>query len=453
MVDRLGNLFVSDILRRKQRHPPHLRAFLAIPDGYFAAVCFLSVGLWFTSVEPRRSSASSLGWMTVNDLMDQLAPIGRDPATGGYRRFAWTEPDMDLRRWFSDQAVARGLRVEKDRNANLWAYLGDSSKGGLVAVGSHFDSVADGGAFDGPLGIASAFAALDLLKERGLRPDRTVAVVLFHEEEGARFGVPCLGSRLLTGAIDPDRARSLTDADGNTLAHAMTAAGEHPDRLGPDLDRARRVSSFVELHIEQGRALVDLGQPVAIGSEIWPHGRWRLDIQGVANHAGTTLMEDRDDPTERFAATLLRVLETARNTDTRATFGRLQVTPNSTNAIPSRVTAWLDARAADQANLDGLLESIGGDAVVTAESISERVAFDSDLRNRLQDVLGQVPVLATAAGHDAGVLSAAGIATAMLFVRNPTGVSHSPAESATRQDCVAGTEALAMVLTDLAAFH
>ena len=391
--------------------------------------------------------------MTVNDLLDGLAPIGRVPATSGYRRFAWTPVDSELRRWFSDQAVARGLRVEKDRNANLWAFLGDSGPHELIAVGSHLDSVADGGAFDGPLGIASAFAALDLLQERGLRPDRTVAIVLFHEEEGARFGVPCLGSRLLTGAIDPDRARSLTDAEGHTLADAMTEVGEHPDRLGPDLDRARRVSTFVELHIEQGRALVDLGQPIAIGSEIWPHGRWRLDFQGIANHAGTTLMEDRVDPTERFATTLLRVLEGARRTGTRATFGRLQVTPNSTNAIPSQVTAWLDARAGDQADLEVLIDSIGDDAVVTAESISERVEFDRDLRNQLQEVLGQVPVLATAAGHDAGVLSAAGIATAMLFVRNPTGISHSPAESATRQDCLAGTEALAMVLTDLATFH
>lgn len=391
--------------------------------------------------------------MDVNELLSQLAPIGIDPGGGGYRRFSWTPVDAELRKWFAGQARNRGLRIEKDRNANLWAFMGDPGIGEVVAVGSHLDSVPDGGPFDGPLGIASAFAALDILESEGLRPHRPVAVVAFSEEEGARFGVPCLGSRLLTGAIEPDRARSLIDSDGVTLQEAMIEAGEDPFRLGADPLLLASLYTYVELHIEQGVGLKNLEYPVAIGSEIWPHGRWRLDFDGVANHAGTTRMEDRQDPMVRFAETARRVFEAAMTHQGRATFGRMQVVPNSTNAIPSRVSAWLDARAATDEALQSLVDAIGNDVMLTAESMTPRVEFDRELRDRLVDLLGGVPVLPTAAGHDAGVLSAAGVQSAMLFVRNPTGVSHSPQEHATNEDCIVGAESLARVLTDLGDFR
>ena len=390
--------------------------------------------------------------MSVNELLAQLAPIGL-AATGGYRRFSWTPEYSELRQWFIEQAIARQLRVVKDANANLWAYLGDPGAGEVVAVGSHLDSVPDGGAFDGPLGVASAFAALDLLTQQGLRSQRPIAVVAFTEEEGARFGVACLGSRLLTGAIDPDHARALTDANEVSLEEAMIQAGEDPTRLGADPSLLARLHTYVELHIEQGRGLIDLGRPVAIGYEIWPHGRWRVDFLGTADHAGTTRLRDRDDPMARFAATVLRVLDGAQSDSTRATFGRVRVTPNSTNAIPSMVSAWLDARAASDEALESVIASIGSQESITAESVTRRVEFDPDLRDRLASLLGGVPVLPTAAGHDAGVLSEAGVSSAMLFVRNPTGVSHSPAEHANAEDCIVGTESLARVLTDLGGFQ
>jgi N-carbamoyl-L-amino-acid hydrolase len=390
--------------------------------------------------------------VSVNELLAQLAPIGRT-ADGGYRRFSWTPAYAELRQWFIDEAQDRQLRVVKDANANLWAYLGDPGAGEIVAVGSHLDSVPDGGAFDGPLGLASAFAALDLLTQQGLRPRRTIAVVAFTEEEGARFGVACLGSRLLTGAMDPDHARTLTDANEVSLEEAMIQAGEDPSQLGADRSLLARLHTYVELHIEQGRGLIDLGHPVAIGSEIWPHGRWRVDFLGTADHAGTTRMRDRDDPMARFAATVLRVLDAAQSDSTRATFGRVRVTPNSTNAIPSMVSAWLDARAATDEALESVVASMGSQESITAESVTRRVAFDPDLRNRLASLLGGVPLLPTAAGHDAGVLSEAGVPSAMLFVRNPTGVSHSPAEHANAEDCIVGTESLARVMIDLGGFQ
>lgn len=390
--------------------------------------------------------------MSISDLLTGLRSIGLVESTGGYVRFSWTAVDRQLRGWFTEQAEARHLKVETDRNGNLWATHGDADLGEIVATGSHLDSVPNGGAFDGPLGIASAFAALDLLQDRGLRPLRPVAIVAFTEEEGARFGMACLGSRLSTGAVEPERARVLIDSDGTTLGEAMGHAGSDPNLMGPDVEQLSRLAYFLELHIEQGRILADLGSPIGVASGIWPHGRWRLDFRGRADHAGTTRMEDRIDPMVAFASVVIRVTDAAGRLGARSTFGRLRVIPNATNAIPSHVTSWLDARAADQETLELLLASIDPGPTVSNESLTGRVEFDADLRERIAALLNRPPVLATAAGHDAGIIASAGIPTAMIFVRNQTGISHAPDEYATLEDCDAGVEALATVLADLAGF-
>src|SRR5690606_8477863 len=228
-------------------------------------------------------------------LWADLEPIGRHPGTGGYRRYTFGAADAELRSWFAGAAASRGLDVETDGNGNMWAWWGAPGPGAVV-TGSHLDSVPDGGAFDGPLGVVSALEAVAELRRRGFAPARPVAVAVFAEEEGARFGVPCLGSRLLTGAIAPERAAALTDADGVTWAEAMAGAGFDPAGLGPDPERAGRIGAFVELHVEQGRALADTGDAVGAARSIWPHGRWRLEFTGRADHAGTTRLADRRDP-------------------------------------------------------------------------------------------------------------------------------------------------------------
>jgi N-carbamoyl-L-amino-acid hydrolase len=206
--------------------------------------------------------------------------------------------------------------------------------------------------------------------------------------------------------------------------------------------------------------LVDLDRPVGVASAIWPHGRWRLDFAGEANHAGTTRMSDRHDPMLTFAFTVLAANKEARLAQAHATVGRVSVEPNATNAIAGSVTAWLDARAPEQSTLEEMVAAIqrrteeraqrDGTAVsMTPESLSPVTVFQADLRDRLAHTLDDAPVLPTAAGHDAGVLAAAGVPTAMLFVRNPTGVSHAPAEHASDVDCAAGVEALSTVLREL----
>jgi N-carbamoyl-L-amino-acid hydrolase len=387
---------------------------------------------------------------SFDSMWADLEPIGRDGRTGGYRRFAWTADDATLREWFAGEAAARGLDLVEDRAGNQWAWLGDpDADGSGVVLGSHLDSVPDGGAFDGPLGVVSAFAALDTLRDKGLRPARPVAIAHFGDEEGARFGVACAGSRLITGALDADRARALTDADGTSMAEAM---GARAASLGRDTDTLRRIGTFVELHVEQGRGLVDLGYAVGMGSGIRPHGRWRIDLPGTANHAGTTTMSDRDDAAIALANVVLAARKSAVRRHGVATCGKMRLTPNGVNAIPSHATVWLDVRAPDEEQVQRIVADVtkaAGGGTVTEESWTGATGFDEGLASTLAAALGNVPILDTGAGHDAGILSAAGIRTAMLFVRNPTGVSHSPAEFASREDCLAGVAALARVVAEL----
>jgi len=386
--------------------------------------------------------------MSFDALWDELLPLGRSWSSGGYRRFAWTPTDLSLREWFAAVAADHGLAVTVDRAGNQWAWWGDPDAVPGVVAGSHLDSVPEGGAFDGPLGVVSALVAVDALRSRGFVPSRPIGVVNFADEEGARFGVACAGSRLLTGALAAERALALRDADGVTMASALRAAGRSPESVGRDDETLRRIATFVELHVEQGRGLVGLGAPVGVASAIWPHGRWRVDLAGEANHAGTTQLEDRDDPMLAYARLVLAARDAALRHGALATCGKVRVVPNGVNAIASHVTAWVDARAPRAESVRAVIAELSG--AVTEESWTDETTFDSALRSRIAAALDGPPMLATGAGHDAGILAGAGVASAMLFVRNPTGVSHSPAEFATRDDCLAGVEALTTVLEELA---
>ncbi len=413
-----------------------------------------------------------------------LESIGRAPS-GGYRRFAWTREDHALREWFAGKAAARGLDLTQDRVGNQWAWWGDPDEAVRagrrgIAAGSHLDSVPDGGAYDGPLGVISAFAAIDALRAAGVEPQRPIAVVNFVDEEGARFGVACGGSRVLTGAMTAEHALRLRDDAGLTMAEALRSAGQDTTHFGADPEALGRVGSFVELHVEQGRGLIDLDAPIGVASDIWPHGRWRIDLPGEANHAGSTRMQDRRDAMVSLADLVLAAREGALRHDSVATIGKIAVQPGGVNAIASHVTAWLDSRGPQEQPVHALVdelratvERLGGQ--LAQESWTAPTPFDEALKARLRDAISglslaseggahsgtaegadqrhPVPVLGSGAGHDAGILASAGIPTAMLFVRNPTGISHSPAEFAERADCHAGVEALTACLTDLVGGH
>jgi len=389
-----------------------------------------------------------------------LAGVGRDHLRGGFSRHVFDDAEMQLRQWFAEQALRRGLEVENDRNGNVWAWWGAPAPGAVV-TGSHLDSVPGGGAFDGPLGVVSALLAVDELRLRGVTPTQSLAVACFMEEEGGRFGLPCLGSRLLTGAVDPDHVRRLHDVNGVSVAEAARRVGFDPSTMGPDPARLASIGTFVELHIEQGRLLrgVDAAAAVGVGSEIVAHGRWRFTITGQGNHAGTTALADRQDPMIPAAAAVLAARRVLSGFDGAvATIGRITPVPGGTNVIASAVSLWLDVRHTDAAVTAAIVDAIaaevrneaaaeGCSVMVQRESMSDRVAFDPGLGLEISSRL-DAPVIPTAAGHDAGIL-APHVPTAMLFVRNPSGISHAPDEHADADDCAVGVQALADVLETL----
>ncbi|QDP98946.1 allantoate amidohydrolase [Microlunatus elymi] len=387
-------------------------------------------------------------------MWSELLPIGRNEHTGGYRRYAWTPEDALLRDWFAAECRSRRLELTEDRLGNQWAWWGDPDGMPGIVSGSHLDSVPDGGAYDGPLGVISALAAVDRLQREGFRPARPIGVVNFADEEGARFGVACAGSRVITGAMSAERALGLTDADGISMAEAMRAAGRAVD-IGRDPATLRRIAGFVELHVEQGRGLIDRDAAVAVGTGIWPHGRWRLELPGEANHAGTTRLEDRRDAMLSCAVAVEAARQSAEAHDCVATVGKVRVEPGGVNAIPSRVVCWLDARGPDERNVRAAVAEIsrvvnGLGGTVGEESWTATTSFDPGLTGRVRELLGgHVPMLGTGAGHDAGILATAGIPATMLFVCNPTGISHSPREYASPQDCHAGVAALTTVIRGL----
>ena len=360
---------------------------------------------------------------TFRAMWAELDEIGVHPT--GTRRYSWTAEDAALRGWFTAQASARGMEVHTDVNGNIRAWWGGRPADGDAGVvtGSHLDSVADGGKWDGPLGVLLGFLAVDALAAAEARGEfiraRPVGVVDYMDEEGTRFGVACLGSKLMSGALDPEKARALTDADGVSLAEAMRAAGADPDRIGRDDAEITRSGAQVEVHIEQGKQLVGLEAPVGVASAIWPHGRWSFTFDGVADHAGTARLVDRKDAALPFASTVLAARAVAEELDARATFGRFHVEPGGPNVIPARVVALLDARAATDEVLVEMVDRIASVAreaghdhgvEVTVEKISHApvVEFDEELRDlhgKLAAEAGEyLPEVPTQAGHDSGIL-------------------------------------------------
>ena len=400
--------------------------------------------------------------ITPSELLSEIADIGTDPVRGGYSRPLFSAPEQQLNQWFINKATSLGLEVEQDRNGIFWAWWDTPSKErtNAIGTGSHLDSVPGGGNFDGPLGVVSALSAVAALKNEGFEPSRPIAVMVFPEEEGSRFGLACLSSRLATGAVTPEKVRALTDPEGITYTEAAEAAGFDHSAIGADKEGLSRLAQFVELHIEQGQGLIDLGQPVAIAGTILGHGRWHVCINGTGDHAGTTRMQDRQDPTVVGAHIISAVREEGQSVnEARATVGRFEVTPGGTNVIASQVDLWIDVRHRDDETTKAIVEQItqrakqlaqaeGCEIRIDEESFSPTVHFDNALREEMKSVLSDAPVLDTGAGHDAGILSTH-VPTGMLFVRNPTGTSHSPAEFAEAADVDTGAIRLADVLRHL----
>jgi N-carbamoyl-L-amino-acid hydrolase len=371
----------------------------------------------------------------VSVRLEPLLPIGR--GRRGTTRLAWSDEVAAAGEWFHEQAAGTGLRVKRDPAGNLWA-LPDSPPP-WWAVGSHLDSVRGGGSFDGALGLAAGF-------EVAVRAAAPVAVISFADEEGARFNTPTFGSRALTGQLDLS-VLDRVDRDGVRIADAMSAAGVDPAGIADAPRWLPRLRGFVELHIDQTTELARSGAPVGVVRGLATRMRLRAEVEGRADHAGTTPAAERRDALAAAARLIVAALDRSGD-GLVATASRIDVEPNMFTTVPAHASVWLDARSPDAARVEGWRAEVedadvGLPVSFSLESRSPGCEFDRGLRARLLALSRQLgvpaPELDCYAGHDAGLI-AARLPAAMVLVRNETGVSHSPEERVELEDAAFGAE-------------
>jgi len=386
------------------------------------------------------------------ELLSDLVPIGLDEA-GATTRLAWTREDEEAAAWFARQSALLGRTMERDPAGNLWAP--PDAPPPWWAVGSHLDSVRAGGRFDGALGVAAGFAV-------AARANVPVAVISFADEEGARFNTPTFGSRALTGRLDVDDALSRIDRHGVALGDAMAEAGVDPDGLASAPEWLERLRGFVELHIDQTRDLAAAGAASAPVARLAARMRLQASLSGRADHAGTTRREERHDALAAAARLIVRADDlAAERPDMVFTAARIEVEPNAPTTVPSATRLWLDARAPEPGDVEAWRAAFAADAAAIAErsgaelelrtaAWSPGTTFPAAVREALGAACGaSLDGLVCFAGHDAGVVATQRPA-GMILVRNPTGVSHSPAETVSLEDAAAGANALMAALERLA---
>jgi N-carbamoyl-L-amino-acid hydrolase len=385
--------------------------------------------------------------------LEPLLPIGRGPR--GTTRLAWTDEDAAAGEWFREQAAGVGLHVERDPAGNLWAI--PAAPPPWWAMGSHLDSVREGGSFDGALGVAAAFEVAARVGARAARASPPIAVISFADEEGARFNTPTFGSRALTGVLNRS-VLDRVDGDGVRLGDAMVAAGVDPAGIGAALEWLSRLRGFVELHIDQTTELARAGLPVGVVRGLVSRMRLRADIEGRADHAGTTPPAERRDALAAAARLIVAALDLSGD-GLVATVSRIEVEPNALTTVPARASVWLDARAADARSVEEWRAAVekaevGLPVAFSLESQSPGCEFDPGLRSRLvelsEEMGARAPELDCYAGHDAGLITAR-LRAAMVLVRNETGVSHSPDEQVDLEDAAFGAELARRLLAELVA--
>jgi allantoate deiminase len=356
---------------------------------------------------------------------------------------------------------ARGATVRRDPAGNVYGRFG--GPGPAVLVGSHIDSVPEGGRFDGALGVLCAVEAVDALFDDGVRFRRPVEVVGWCDEEGARFGVGLFGSYAAFGRL-PDGAAQRADRSGVTIADALRAIGESGDPTQARRDPAE-LAAYLELHIEQGPRLAERGIPLGVVTDIVGILHARVTVHGRQDHAGATIMTARADALAAAAEMVLAVENAARALpDAVGTVGEISVRPGAKNVVPGECVFSLDLRARNEDVVEQLARDVRvairriGDArglTSTLDVLSRvpAVPLDPKLRDHFhrtaQAVGVDAPDLFSGAGHDAENAQLAGVPTGMLFVRS-TGGSHNPNELATIDDAVLGARALALAVKELA---
>jgi N-carbamoyl-L-amino-acid hydrolase len=397
--------------------------------------------------------------------IEALASLS-DAEAPAVTRIVFTPTDLKARAWLQARCEEAGLTVRQDAVGNTFArWNGSDPAAPVVGTGSHIDAIPNAGKYDGVVGVLGGLEAIRAMRQSGFRPTHSIELLIFTSEEPTRFGIGCLGSRLLSGTLSPDAARKLTDNEGATLDEVRHRAG-----FGGELDQVKLPSgyyeSFIELHIEQGPLLERQKAPLGVVTKIAAPASLRVLIEGSGGHAGGVLMPDRHDALCAAAELILAVESAARASgaaDTVATVGICEVFPGAVNSIPSRVRLSLDVRDTDLQRRDSVVRTI--EAACHSISAKRQLSIQRELVNAdapadcapaLIEALSQscrkrelnfLPMVSRAY-HDS--LFIARVApVAMLFIPCRNGYSHRPDEYASPEDIVRGTLILAETLAAL----
>jgi N-carbamoyl-L-amino-acid hydrolase len=392
--------------------------------------------------------------------LERMSEFGRPPGgtfADGVTRVGYSEADRAARAWISDVMRAVGLDVRVDAAANLIGRKEGRNAGAApILFGSHSDSVIAGGNFDGALGVLGAIEAAQTLIEQGVATDHPLEVVVWTNEEGVAYGDGLCGSRAAAGEMTGSELEKVWS--GVRKADAIRGLGGDPGHLAAARRAPGSIHGYLELHIEQGNGLERAGVPIGVVQGIVAIHRYECVVHGAANHAGTTAMVDRRDALLAASKLVEAVHEivTARPGRHVGTVGRLDVEPNAPNVIPGTVSLTVEFRdlAADvlrdlaeqfRARADGIAAATGTTIETEPSSFHRAALASSDLQAavaRAADGLGLEHVsLASGAGHDAQIMSRLG-RMGMIFVPSAGGVSHSPREWTSWEDCASGADVL-----------
>jgi ureidoglycolate amidohydrolase len=398
--------------------------------------------------------------------IEELATIS-DGAPPAVTRIVFSPTDLKARAWLASRFEEAGLSVRRDAIGNTFVrWTGSDPNAPAVGTGSHIDAIPNAGKYDGVVGVLGGLEAIRALRRSGFQPKHSIELLVFTAEEPTRFGIGCLGSRLLSGSLTPEQAEKLVDSSGATTDEVRKNAG-----MSGELETVKLpvgyYKAFVELHIEQGPLLERQKMPLGIVTNIAAPASLRFTVEGSGGHAGAVLMRERHDALCAAAELILAVENEARTVggfDTVATVGMCDVFPGAVNSIPSRVRLSLDLRDTNLHRRDTVLRGIQTAAETIA--IKRRVSVQQELLNAdapaecapvVREALSRACVthqlsfipIVSRAYHDSLFMSRIA-PVAMLFIACRNGYSHRPDEYASPEDIEAGVTVLAETLAALA---
>jgi ureidoglycolate amidohydrolase len=405
----------------------------------------------------------------IDTLMAELATLARisEAEPPVVTRIVFSDADLRARTFVKELCQAAGLTIREDAVGNTFIrWVGTRPELAAVATGSHIDAIPNAGAYDGVVGVIGGLEAIRALQRAGFRPRRSIELVIFTSEEPTRFGIGCLGSRMMGGVLTPEQAFTLRDKEGHGLDELRIAAGFAGD-LESVLLPSGHFHAFVELHIEQGPLLEREGLDLGIVTHIAAHASLKILIEGEGGHAGAMLMPDRHDALAAASELILALEAAARTTgaiDTVATVGVCEVFPGAVNSVPSRVRLETDIRDTDSARRDSVLANLKAVALEVARRRGVRISFetvnadppatcDETILQAVQEAVSAAGLssrrMVSRAYHDS-LFVARFAPIAMIFTPCRGGVSHRPDEYASPEWIASGVEVLARTLASLA---